>query len=43
MRYQYYADRILDGCILEGDIPNIVELADKFNMEVLISENESPK
>lgn len=43
MRYQYYADRILDGCNLEGDIPNIVELADKFNMEVLISENESPK
>lgn len=43
MRYQYYADKILDGCNLEGDIPNIVELADKFNMEVLISENESPK
>lgn len=43
MRYQYYANRILDGFKLEGDIPNIVELAQKYDMEILVSQYEIPK
>ncbi|MGN0686191.1 MAG: hypothetical protein ACI4KC_08855 [Gemmiger sp.] len=43
MRYQYYADRILDGFKFEGDIPNIVELAEKLDIEILISESRDPK